>query len=277
MFYCVLHYWYSTVRPCPACQKEFIVTTSDSTPHSNQSIKEEQGGLDLEGVFNDFINKKYQEVVAPTSKENQDKSNQAIEERLRWSDRKKTVEEQNDIKEWVDFLEKHPSPAKNGNEWRIVRWKTKDGGYYTDWMSAHGVKNLTIESVKRLSDGQIFSVGDMISTYFKGGDGFSDKIHHFTFTSGVDIIDVYFEKFNKALNISDWLKNAQKILSKPQPTKEKTEVTFLSEFAGESFHYVFATKKIPKDKYELVKQAIELALNGVSAEELTALGNFYKS
>jgi len=145
--------------------------------------------------------------------------------------------------DWFQEI-KEPEPSK---EWEIVKFQWNTFGepftykcYNGVWQKQedwgkfflkHGYK---IHSVKRLSDNQTFSIGDMVEVFAEDGKGFVDTINHFTYCA--PIIDVYFKDNRSAFSISHWLKNAKKL---PPSTQQEKEVftweeieSALSEFDG---------------------------------------------
>lgn len=113
------------------------------------------------------------------------------------------VREQTKPKEWeiLQFTNKH-----NNVEWWTKQQFTGDfrleaTDHYQSINQLLANENLQINSVKRLSDGEVFTVGDEVTVIDDGGKEFKSTIHHFTYTSGVDIIDVYFTQQTTAYNI----------------------------------------------------------------------------
>ncbi len=65
-------------------------------------------------------------------------------------------------------------------KWQIIRW-SYDGGYYTDALSIAGIVGVEIDTVKRLEDGALFTVGKtnngkIIEKFFIGWNGM--EIHY---------------------------------------------------------------------------------------------------
>lgn len=164
------------------------------------------------------------------------------EERLRRSERKKTKE--------ID--------------WEIVSCLAADkrSTHPYDKRICLGANNevrvCTIHSVKRLSDNEVFSVGDEVVT-----KKFEDKIFKI---KGFEVYKEEMWAITSAKYGYDAVEDKFKlphIKKQPQPTKEKTEITFLSEFAGNKrFQYALhSTKKITPDKFEQLGKACEEVLN----------------
>jgi len=132
-------------------------------------------------------------------------------------------------KEQIDIQNNFCKPTvKDNQEWEIIAFgvynfpdtiihKNKDGlyrnytgvGVYTTLEMI--ANNHTIHSVRRLSDNTIFSIGDEVDVTCSDGKGFRDTINHFTYTSGVGIMDVYFKnQLSTAFGIH-WLNIAKKL------------------------------------------------------------------
>lgn len=59
-----------------------------------------------------------------------------------------------------DGVEKD-NTGKDSKEWQIIRW-SYGGGFYTDALSVAGLVGAEINAVKRLSDNEVFTVGDTV-------------------------------------------------------------------------------------------------------------------
>lgn len=103
---------------------------------------------------------------------------------------------------WEESAPK-PKPVK---EWEIVAldesFHLNDTNTPDLYFKAAVERGAIIKSVRRVSDGKVFTVGDEVTVSFDSGKGFKNTIHHFTYTSGVDIIDVYFTQQTAAYNIA---------------------------------------------------------------------------
>ena len=164
---------------------------------------------------------------------------------------------------WADKkdMESQPQPrteksdtGKDSKEWEILTWLSPTGEVAT--LISGGIEcNLkagyTIRSVRRLSDNTVFSVGDEVYVTCSDGKGFRDTINHFTFTGGVDIIDVYFkDQLHTTFGIH-WLN-----IAKPAPTQTVTDNSDVACLSITDIKEV-----MPKYTYELFKKDFENKLN----------------
>lgn len=151
-------------------------------------------------------------------------------------------------------LQQKEEPIQEG-DWEIVSWNHVRTGGVSNMPSMHDNDPVEIHSVRRLSDGEVFSVGDEVSS------------KHFS----KDVITGFF--------ISDgemWVSFASNNciiywLTKPStnsPKEERIEVVSLQlhdRFLGngaDTYWYQFSTNRtLNGEKFSLIKKAIEDVLN----------------
>jgi len=185
------------------------------------------------------------------------------------------VENVENNSEWFELIpESKPlsSNLSDGKDWEIVTLKNKkfqslasydkaEIGTYPEplkniyetrehWISCFlNNKEWVIYSVKRISDNVVFSVGDVVNVSFDDGKGFQDTIHHFTFTSGVNIIDVYFTNTNTTTAFDIARLNISKLPTNPIP--DGKEIDFLSTIPKPKTDTVVGQSTINFDKQVL--------------------------
>ncbi len=148
----------------------------------------------------------------------------------------------NNLKKFIES--KTPKPERG---WEIVAYKMdkkifelyNDGLYYTKTTSfphCYSEKDFLkyraeIHSVKRPSDGEVFSVGDVVNTFKQ--DGAKVKIEGFEIYDGE--LCVYFQSWNRASLVSYWLAKAEHVKEKPVlfTTEDGVEM-----YDGDSFWYI---------------------------------------
>lgn len=202
------------------------------------------------------------------------------------------IEIKEDNKVFVDGREY--VPKGDGKEWEVVAIKMKDGSiaerrHYDNCNGCFDMllktQEFPIHSVKRLSDGEVFTVGEgVIINYlvirptpinnFKiqdgkmyasgqetGGYGFCYPIKYL-----VKLPSPKKEKSNSVpLTITEGVNYFPGQREQP---KKRIEVTYFDEqwSNGVNGQYVFESNRIQKDKIPLLKKAIEAALNDEEGE-----------
>src|SRR6056297_642855 len=104
----------------------------------------------------------------------------------------------------------------NPNQYSATLWVTAESCRTLVEISPADFKDRKITKVRRESDGEVFSVGDVVAVPFMGDDNVLMTIHHFTccIVGGKNIYDIYFkEELGSPVNISnlDYIKKAYKV------------------------------------------------------------------
>jgi len=164
---------------------------------------------------------------------------------------------------------KPKNTIQDKGDWEIVSYRHKiltnslDKNVVIDKTShhfeyAHGTSDFEIFSVRRLSDNTVFYVGDEVDVTTDGGKGFRDTIHHFTFTSGVNIIDVYFkDQLRTAFDIH-WLKLAKKL-----PPKEEVKSLLFTTSDGVGMYMMDGYYSVSDEFYLCYSNAHPSVLNEI--------------
>ena len=150
-------------------------------------------------------------------------------------------------KELAKFKSTHEQTKEKERGWEIWAYEKKEGVVNYSYLYGH-----KILSVKRLSDGEVFSVGDEVTWSVFG----ACKITRFEISNGKCM--VYFLG-------SQWYFLDQIKKSKPiEKERITTRVLPFENFANGKFmgyYVVEPTKPIPEEKLPAIKQAIEKVLN----------------
>jgi hypothetical protein len=195
-------------------------------------------------------------------------------------------------KERNDLIKKvSPTPSKPLNsEWEIVEFRRNGNTFRKHgdvWRSQRDVFDYTIEellengtiySVKRLSDGEVFSVGDEVE--YRSAENFawdatkvwpgkikSIKPSYNKEQLGFEIDDDY--EWNDSVFPTKYIKNIRHKHTPPQPqnNKERIEVDFAPAYylkeSGENVYYVFVKggKTIDRKYFPAIKKSIEDVIN----------------
>lgn len=139
-----------------------------------------------------------------------------------------------------------------------------------------GVKPCTIHSVRRLSDGETFTVGDetsfgKIKSFLLNDKVFVAEALRCSLNSAFDYIDKMFVEFHPKTINTKWspqhLCNVSLVKLPSSPSVEQETIRVL-QFAGGtdckngSFAYtVITSSQLPQSKHEIIKKTIEFFLN----------------
>jgi len=147
-----------------------------------------------------------------------------------------------------------PKEDKPERDWEVVSAPE----ITQNWVAIRKIK-----SVRRLSDGEVFSVGD--DYWFENSDGkvFSNKISRFQIMNGNKISIIGENEKNPCM-----LQNAKK--SKPkEEVKEPERIGVIhirendfTHFGGNHGYTIETWGENPEKKYSLIKKTIEYVLNG---------------
>jgi len=185
------------------------------------------------------------EVIAPTSKANQEKFKTELEKVLQ---------------------------AENKPDWEILSVIQKGtfdiyfntgGGWFSGdrgTFHTHNYDGYKIRSVKRLSDGEVFSIND-----YAGKRGYEEGyIKEFKIV-GTDMYAVINHQLHHTINFL--IGEIEKFPPKPQPQKEEQRIEveiegkYFIEYGNYHALHFKANKDFPNEKMGSIKQAIERALN----------------
>lgn len=175
---------------------------------------------------------------------------------------------------------------KPDRDWEIVTcfnnvthdWQNRDWHWYVAPGNKQHITNCEedkcrIRSVRRLSDGEVFSVGDEVE--YKCDDAPWDEFWLGKIES-IKQITTYSKKNQIEFRIHDpeWkyeyvhkfianIRHAKKLPPQPQKEEQRIEVTIVRNAIGENNHLISSSMPIPTEKIPVIKQAIEDAINGV--------------
>ena len=172
----------------------------------------------------------------------------------------------------VEYVPKQsPSPQQEDKDWEIVSVIADDGKpIYSptkDVIDLCLLRNgKRIHSVKRKSDGEVFSIGDEVE--YRAGGGLFDKGW-----CGVieKIITINYSKLNVEFEIHDpsWKyekvhKFIENIRKKPSIPKERIGVVLGKTDRDLYLESMWTSRPIPEDKFPAIKSAIDKILNDES-------------
>jgi hypothetical protein len=152
---------------------------------------------------------------------------------------------------------KYVLPSLN-NDWEIVRYRDRRGGSFCYRFIEEEREFLDIYSVKRLSDGEVFSVGDNTTW---------GVIESFRFEDD-KLVAVMEGEWSNGQQLRRYITHIQKrpTPSQPQNNKERITVRVMpfenyaeGKFLG--YYVVEPTKPIPTEKLSEIQSAIEKILN----------------
>lgn len=156
------------------------------------------------------------------------------------------IEEIKSLREWIDKRKASHSIKEEEVGWEILKGKTQFGTIHT-WINEEGVLNskpclkvgCKIHSVRRKSDGEVFTVGDSIEFFF-GVKIISGTISHFTKCDSM--LDIYLqEDITCCYRLNDLPNNkgvGEKLVKAP-----KKQVLFTTEdgvqiFEGDRYFFI---------------------------------------
>lgn len=166
-------------------------------------------------------------------------------------------------KENNDFLKKSIEEKLKeeqlSKDWEIVSLADTYGGGYVVYPFTSEPKDkdrFKIHSVRRLSDGEAFSVGETVEASHWG----AQKIVKFISDTGKIIVG-----FETCRNPLSGIKKLPSTKPAEQPSKERIEVRLftypIQHRKGDAVYEFETTKNIPEEKFPLIKEAIENIIN----------------